>query len=293
MKRRDEVLVGVFTTAAVIIAALGATWLVRGGLASGYPLHSRFAWGSGLKQGAPVWLVGVTVGYVDRVDLDPRGTLVVTYRIREPYRVPRSSVATIVPNGLFGDQAVALTPSVPGTDSFAAGDTVPVGVAGTGVQALMSRADTLSATIGDLLMGARQQMVDSGGLRQARILTANLNALTLSLGEIAALQSREIQSTMATLRGRIASIDSARIDSTVRSLQATTAALASFTEGLGEASGRLNAVLAKVDSGGGSVALLLNDPGLYLDTRRLLARLDSMVLDFKTNPRKYLKFSVF
>ena len=64
MRRRDEVLVGLFTTVAIIILALASIWLVRGGLNRGYLLHSRFAWGSGIKQGAPVWLVGVTVGGV-------------------------------------------------------------------------------------------------------------------------------------------------------------------------------------------------------------------------------------
>ena len=96
MRRRDEVLVGLFTTVAIIILALSSIWLVRGGLNRGYLLHSRFAWGSGIKQGAPVWLVGVTVGAVDKVDLSPDGTLVVTYRIQRAYRVPMGSVATIV-----------------------------------------------------------------------------------------------------------------------------------------------------------------------------------------------------
>ena len=44
MKRRDEVLVGVFLSAAVAILLLGTLWLVRGGLSSGYRLYSKFAW---------------------------------------------------------------------------------------------------------------------------------------------------------------------------------------------------------------------------------------------------------
>ena len=62
MKRRDEVLVGIFTTAAIAVIIVGALWLARGGLTSGYPLYSRFPWGSGLKQGQRVWLAGVTAG---------------------------------------------------------------------------------------------------------------------------------------------------------------------------------------------------------------------------------------
>lgn len=293
MKRRDEVLVGLFTTLALIILALGSIWLIRGGLAAGYPLYARFAWGSGIKQGAPVWLVGVTVGYVEKVDLDPSGTLVVGIRVEDQYRVPRGSVATIAPNGLFGDMAVALTPPAPNDQSYAPGDTLPSATGPTGIQALTARADSLSLALQAVLNGVRTQFVDSGGLAEVRRTAAGMNRLVAQFSEVTALQSRELQSTIATLRSRIAAIDSAQVDSTVRSLQATSTSLAAFTQELSGAGQQLNALLAKADSGNGSLALLLRDPGMYNDTRRLLTRIDSLVLDFKTNPRKYLKFSVF
>ena len=111
MKKRDEVLVGMFTTAALAVAVLGALWLARGGLSAGYPLYTRFTWGQGLKQGQPVWLSGATVGYVDRITFEQGGTLLVTYRIENQYKVPLGTTATILPNGFFGDVAIGLTPA--------------------------------------------------------------------------------------------------------------------------------------------------------------------------------------
>ena len=64
MKRRDEVTVGILITISVIVLVLGTLWLARGGLKSGYPLYSRFAWGQNLKQGQPVLLAGVSVGLI-------------------------------------------------------------------------------------------------------------------------------------------------------------------------------------------------------------------------------------
>ena len=118
MKRRDEVLVGIFTTAAIAVIIVGALWLARGGLTSGYPLYSRFPWGSGLKQGQPVWLAGVTAGFVDDVSLDPKGTVVVTYRLRDEYKVPRGTTATVVPNGFFGDMADLFGDEKPETQEY-------------------------------------------------------------------------------------------------------------------------------------------------------------------------------
>lgn len=293
MKRRDEVLVGLFTTAAIAVIVTGALWLARGGLAAGYPLYSRFPWGAGLKQGQPVWLAGVTVGFVDRIDLDPNGTIVATYRIRDEYHVPRGTTATVVPNGFFGDQAIALTPDGATTATFAAGDTVPLGRAGAGLALLTARADTITQGVNAILGSARQELVDSGGMRDVRETLHAANKLVVQLAQIAALQSRELQSTIATVRARAAAIDSMQVDSTVRSLREASANMASLTNELKATTDRLNGVLARVEGGEGTAAKLLNDPGLYNDLRRVLTRVDSLTADFKKNPKRYINLEIF
>jgi phospholipid/cholesterol/gamma-HCH transport system substrate-binding protein len=293
MRRRDEVLVGLFTTVAILILALASIWLVRGGLNRGYLLHSRFAWGAGIKQGAPVWLVGVTVGTVDKVDLDPRGTLLVTYRIQSGYSVPLGSLATIVPNGFFGDQAIALTPTAPNEAAYSPGDTIPVGIPAAGLQGLLSRADTLTGSLSVMMQTLRSQFVDSGGLAAMRQTAQAMNRTLLNINQIATVQSREIQSTLVALRSKINSVDSARVDSTIRSLQSTAEGMQVLSRELQASSTRFNSLMTKVGSGDGSLSKLLNDPALYNDIRRIAFRVDSLMMDFRANPRKYLKFSVF
>src|SRR6476469_1255282 len=110
MRRSNEVSVGILITVSVVVLVLGTLWLVRGGLKSGYPLYTRFAWGQNLKQGQPVLLAGVTVGYV-------------------------------------GDVAVALTLPVPPPETdYAPGDTVPSGTPAADVDQIMSRVDSIGAT---------------------------------------------------------------------------------------------------------------------------------------------------
>jgi len=89
MKRRDEVLVGVFLSFAVAILLLGTLWLVRGGLSSGYPLYSKFQWGQNLKPGQPLLLAGVNVGAVADVQLRDDGYLDVFLRVNNDVRCRR------------------------------------------------------------------------------------------------------------------------------------------------------------------------------------------------------------
>lgn len=293
MKRRDEVLVGIFTTVAAAIAIAGSIWLVRGGLAKGYPLYSRFPWGVGLKQGQPVWLSGVTVGFVDNVEFDPHGALVVTYRLQTKYKVPKGTTAQVVPNGFFGDQAIALTPHTPNDTTFAPGDTIPIGPPTVGLQALATRADTMTQAINVLLSATKAQLVDSGGMAELRRAFSQSARLATQLNDLAAVQSKELQATLASIRRTVSAVDSAQVDSTVRSLRAAAANVSSLTSQLQTTSDRLNGVLARLESGDGSAAKLLNDPALYNDLHSLLARIDSLTLDFKKNPRKYIDLRIF
>jgi phospholipid/cholesterol/gamma-HCH transport system substrate-binding protein len=293
MKTRDEVLVGLVVTAAIVVTVLGSLWLARGGLSKGYPLYSKFPWGAGLKQGQPVLLVGVNVGYVDQVELRQDGTLITTLRIQNDYQVPVTSRATVVPNGIFGDMAVAVTPSRPDPKAFRPGDTIPIGPSTPGIGQLTSKADSIARSINAVTSALEHEMVASGGIRDMRNTIAATNRMVSEFAAIASEQSRQLSATMTSLRRATGAIDPAKVDSTLRNFTAASTNMAEMSAQLKETSGKLDAIIAKVDSGNGSAGKLLNDPGVYNDTRALLQRMDSLVADIKKNPKRYINVRIF
>jgi phospholipid/cholesterol/gamma-HCH transport system substrate-binding protein len=219
MKRRDEVLVGVFIIVAVAIGLLGTLWLVRGGLSSGYPLYVKFAWGQNLKPGQPVLLAGVNVGGVRDVKLRDDGYLDVILRVNDDVKVPKNSFASVKPIGIFGDAAVALTPKGPSRVSYAPNDTVPVGPSDTDIQAIMNRVDSIGATVQLMTKTLNQELIASGGFKDMRKtlanaaeLSANASRLSVQLNAIAAEQNRNLTATMASFRRAASAVDSAQID---------------------------------------------------------------------------------
>ena len=293
MKRRDEVLVGILLTIGVVVGVLGTIWLVRGGFSQGYPLYARFQWGAGVKQGQPVRLAGVQIGVVSDVELDPRGTILVTLSIEDEHHVPRNSKAAVVPVGIFGDQEIALVPDEPSMVFFNEGDSVPPAPPKAGLPELTARADTISQRIDDVARAIQLELVQGGGIADLRKTLGSMNALARQLATIATEQSRQLALTQTRLRNTVAAIDSTQLDSAVRNLQVTSRNLAAFTDSLRGTAQQLNAVLAKADRGDGTLGKLLNDPGLYYDLRRLSTRLDSLTLDFKRNPRRYINLEIF
>src|SRR5437763_11538628 len=189
MKRRNEVSVGILITTAVIVLILGTLWLARGKLKAGYPLYTRFAWGQNLKQGRPVLLAGVSVGYVGDVNLRRNGFLEVMLRIDDQYTIPKGSTATVKPVGIFGDVAVALTPPYPvPMASYSPGDSLPPGVPSADVGQIMNRVDSIGGALTLLMRSLQQQIIEAGTLKDINRTVASTAALSLQLQKVVAEQ---------------------------------------------------------------------------------------------------------
>ena len=293
MKRRDEVTVGILLTVAVLVLVLGLLWLVRGGLSRGYPLHTRFAWGQNLKQGQPVVLAGVTIGVVTNVELDPAGYLDVDISVRKEYKVPKNSFAEVIPVGIFGDVSVALKPTSPSPISFEPGDTVPSRAATGGLDALQARADSILASVGRITRTLESEFVQAGALRDMRQAVAGTNRLVSQFSTIAAEQNRNLTLTMASLRRATSAVDSAQIAATITTVRGTAASADSLMQRLSSNTTQLQAILARIERGEGTAGKMLTDTLLYSDMRRVMANVDSLMADFKRNPRKYINLTIF
>jgi len=298
MKRRDEVSVGILITVATAVLILGTLWLVRGGLKSGYPLYTRFAWGQNLKQGQPVLLAGVTVGYVGDVTLRPEGYLDVLLRVDDKYNVPKGSKATVKAIGIFGDVAVALNPPIPPPrDAYAPGDTVPAGTPAADVDQIMSSVDSITHAANVLLRAVQAQVIEAGTLRDAQKTVAAASALLLQFQRALADQNRNLTETQASARQALAHLtslaDSAKINGVLENLRVASENGKRLVANFDTTNTRIQSLLAKAEGQNSTVGKFLNDSLLYSDLRRLLATSDSLVADIKANPRKYINLSIF
>lgn len=113
--RMLETVVGLFIclgVAAIFILTLRVSNM--GNLTSGgtYEVSALFQNIGGLKAGAPVTMAGVTVGRVSKISFDQsRFEAKVTLSLEDKYdKIPKDSNASILTQGLLGEQYVSLTP---------------------------------------------------------------------------------------------------------------------------------------------------------------------------------------
>src|SRR4051812_31797084 len=209
MRRRDEVAVGVVLTIAVAVVILGTLWLARGGLSTGYPLFTKFQWGQNLKQGQPVTLAGIRVGYVGNVDLRDDGYLDVMLRVDDDRKVPFGSIAQVQPVGIFGDVQVALLPKLgPNPRSYSAGDTVPAGPPTPSIGDVLGRVDSIGQSVNKMTQAMERELVAAGALRDIRRTIGETSRLSVELHAIATEQSSNLSSTLGAFRRAATTIDS-------------------------------------------------------------------------------------
>ncbi len=300
MKRTNEILVGLMLLLGGAIAIFGSIWLVRGSLGKGYPLYARFPWGAGLKPGQPVMLAGVTAGSIAHVEYDPKGTVVVTLRMSKGFQVPKGSTAQSIAVGFFGDRAIAIEPIVGVTEFIPEGDSVIVSKSGATTDDIIATGDSIARDVRGITLPLRRQLADSGGvddireiLRSTSALTKQLNAVILAQNAQLTLAMTSVNRSLKTLERTTSALDSMRVDSLTRNAGRATANVAALTDSLRHTIQSLNATMGRLERGEGTAGKLLTDTLLYNDVRRLVTRLDSVTADFKRDPRKYLKFSVF
>lgn len=112
---RLELAVGAFlllALASLLVLAFASTngkWGFGGGT---YPLTAKFTNIGALRQNAPVKIGGVTIGSVDKIELDPK-TLdaIATLAISKKYNdLSADTSASILTAGLLGESFISLTP---------------------------------------------------------------------------------------------------------------------------------------------------------------------------------------
>jgi phospholipid/cholesterol/gamma-HCH transport system substrate-binding protein len=296
MRRRNEILVGIFVTIALIILIGGTVWLTRGGFSRGYPLYAKFSWGQNLKNGHSVLLAGQNVGYVSDVKLKP-GYLDVELRITSDQGIPSGSTAQVIPIGIFGDVAVAFKPPLPlPATNYAAGDTVPVGAAPADMGAILARVDTIGTSVSRLVTALEKEFVEGGGLRDLRRMTASMATTSEQLSRVIANQDRNVTLLLADFRQTMnkfsTMIDSAQVDSTVRGVRTITADMSRLIRQFDSTNTEMRTLVANVRNGRGSLGLLMTDTSLYTNVRNLVATADSLMNDFKKDPKKYINVRI-
>jgi phospholipid/cholesterol/gamma-HCH transport system substrate-binding protein len=262
---------------------------------------------SGLAESSPVEINGHKAGVVQSIDFinDGTGRLLVKLSVKKEFGLPVNTYAEILPASLIAGMKIRL---VFGNDRdyYSDGDTIP----GVLSESIISKLETeLSPvkvkveeliTVLDSVITSVNEIMSPEFKSDLKSSMANLNNTTKNIDEILDVKGKDLKTTIDNL-SRFSSMlaeSSGSISSTFSNLESITDTLASAdvynsVMNLKNTLEKTSVMLGNLNNGKGSAGQLLTDNSLYDNLSGSLESLDLLLEDMRSNPKRYVHFSLF
>ena len=250
----------------------------------------------GLTDSAPVTVNGYQVGQVREIIYDyDTGNLLVLLSMDKSLRIPLKSEAVIT-SDVLGTAQIELNLSN-NKEYYKVGDEL-VGTSEAGlmdnvsnellpsVAAIMPKIDSLLTNLNKVVSNPALNK----SLNRLDNITANLEKSSRQLSVVMGHSvpgildnvggiTKNIDAMTGDLKDVAASLKTLPLDSTMNYVNSTASNLKQITD--------------KVNGTDSSIGLLLNDKGLYNHIDHTVLSLDSLFMDLKKNPKRYVTFKIF
>lgn len=268
----------------------------------------------GLVVSNPVTLNGLQIGQVNVLSFDPKftGKIVCELYIKGGFPFPKNSIARIHSTGLLGSKEVAIILGN-STEQAKSGDTLASEIESSlgaevnkqllplkrKAENLISSIDSIAVIIQQVLnRNTRDNLVNA--ISHVQEALANIAHATYALDTLVTTQRKNISGIIVNVESisRNLKQNNDKISRIISNLSDVSDSLAkaripSTIMQVNLAVKSLTTTLDKINKGEGSLGLLVNDQKLYIDLENAARNLNLLIEDMKTNPKKYLKISVF
>ena len=295
MKITKEPIIAIVAIVAIVLLFFGMNFLKGMNLfSSDQHYFLTFKDVSGLASSSPIYANGYRVGVVDNVLFDyahPSSDVKVEVSVTPDLQIPKGSTAEIV-SDMLGNVQVNLVLKDDGLGVIAPGEVIPGSVNDgalgqvkdmiPAVEKILPKLDSIMASINTLL--ANPAIAKS--LQNVETVSGNLITTTNEVNGLMAKLNKQVPGMMdkagnvldntQKFTGNLSELDVAgtlaRVNQTLDNVQQLT---------------------AKLNSNEGSLGLLMRDPQLYQNLNATMRDADSLLVNLKAHPKRYVHFSIF
>ena len=248
---------------------------------------------SGLSASSPIYADGYQVGVVKGINYnyDDTGNISVVAEVDNRLRIPKGSSAEIV-SDMLGNVKVNLLLATNPRERVNPGETIQGGINDGAfgqmksmlptVMQILPKVDSIVTSVNQLLSNpalVRSMQNVETVTGDLTVTTRRLNNLLASLeGSVPGMMTRtdSILYNANTLAKNLNQID---VAGTVARVDETLVNVEEFTR--------------QLNSNQGTLGLLMRDPALYNNLNSTMRSADSLLIDLKAHPKRYVHFSLF
>ncbi len=294
MKFTKEIKIALVSILGIVVLFFGLQFLKGLSIFSNdNSFYVAFSDATGLSESSPVYANGYRVGVVKSLDynFDPQGKIIAVIGLNKQMRVPRGSRAELA-SDLLGNIKINLVLSDDPLHMLAVGDTISgeaevgmmskLGAMMPAVESMLPKLDSIMTSLNKLLADPALQQT----LRNVEGTTANLEATSRELRVMSASLNREVPTLLTKTNGVLDNTQTLTANLSAVDVAAMTAKVDQTLKNVQEMTDKLN-------SPDGTLGLLMRDKQLYRNLTSTAADADSLLIDLRENPKRYVHFSVF
>ena len=248
---------------------------------------------SGLSVASPIFANGYRIGVVESIDFDYHNTseIVASIGVDKQMQLPKGSCAEISTD-LMGNVKVEIVLGNVADGIVAPGDTIAgaqqLGAMGKAagmiptIEQMLPKIDSILVSVNTLL--ADPALASS--LHNVDQITANLSRTSQDLSHLSAQLNQQMPQMLKNADGVLANTN--QLTKNLNDLD-----IASTMSSVNTTLKNVEQMSAKLNSKEGTLGLLMRDPELYNNLNSTMMHADSLMIDLKSHPKRYVHFSVF
>lgn len=263
--------------------------------------YVRFDNIAGLAVSNAVYANGYPVGIVRGIQYDygNHERVVVAIELDKEMHMPRGTKAELV-TSLMGGVTMSLMLGPNPTDNLVQGDTISGGLhegAVEKVEALMPTIMDMLPKLDSIVTNMARLSADPALAQTLRNTAEITNNLRRTSAKLDAMVGRDLPQMMQNLNKTSRNVErlsnnlaAINLQETMNEVNASLAEVKQFSANINALTNDLN---SKLNSRDNTFGLLLNDRKLYDNLNRTVSSADSLLINVKAHPKRYVHFSIF
>ena len=301
MNLSKEIKAAIFVLTTIILFIFGFNYLKGSSLLDKQKnLYAVYDEVDGLLVGANVMINGLSIGNVTDLDFLPNSTkIVVTLKVKDKINFSSNSSATIYETGVLGGLAIAIEPIFQKGLVVKSGDTLNSNIRpglteliNRQIEPLQRKLESTLTSVDSIFSGASYVLnkeTQNDIKESINILTSAVSAINNS----SLIIERTLTEKNTQINNSIDNIESISSNLSVVSKELNDFGLTSVLSNLEKSLEGINTIVDNLNSENSSLGKLISKDDVYENLNLSIENLNLLISDIKTNPKKYIHFSVF